>query len=102
MIFLTLLGFIGFDGRYVIEDAGASQIKTIVLDYSFERPCRLHLYFTKGYELYGIDVNVENTKGTLELKLDEARLIPTRRKPVRVPPTLEGTCRGAIDNLKIR
>ncbi len=99
---IALMGLINFDGKYVLRDVDVSKVRSIVVDYSFREPCRLHLYFTKGYELYGLDVRVEDVEGTLKLNLDRARFIPTRRKPVHVPPTLEGTCRGTIRGVNIR
>ncbi len=102
MILFALLGLIDFDGKYVLDNVKASEIRTITIDYAFQEPCHLHLYFTKGYEFYGIDVRMEDTKGTLKLDLNKARFIPTRRKPVHVPPTLEGTCRGTIGNIEVR
>ncbi len=101
MILFALLGLINFDGKYVLENVDASKARAITLTYSFEEPCDLHLYFTKGYEFYGLDIRIKDTKGTLKLDLDKAKFIPTRRKPVHVPPTLEGTCRGTIENLKV-
>ncbi len=102
MILLALMGLINFDGKYTLDNVKISEIRTITIDYSFEEPCKLHLYFTRGYEFYGIDVDVKDTRGTIEFNLQDAKFIPTRRKPVHIPPTLEGTCRGTIYDVNIR
>jgi len=102
MILFALMGLISFDGKYVLNDVDIEKAHVVSIDYSFEKPCTLNILYTKGYEFYHVRLDVKDTKGTIRLNLDKIKFTPTRRKPTYIPFTIEGTCSGTIDNIKVQ
>ncbi len=81
---------------YEIE--GKTQIE---IEYKVRNACNVYITFSKGYEIYKIETEIEG-EGKKILNLNSAKLIPTRRKPFKIPLTIEGECNGKISNVNFR
>ncbi|MDT7879919.1 MAG: hypothetical protein ACO2O6_04910 [Candidatus Hydrothermia bacterium] len=93
---LFLLAFLYQINDYELE--GKSQIE---LEYSVKNACEVYITFSKGYEIYKITTKIEG-EGSKILNLNSAKLIPTRRKPFKIPLTIEGNCDGRILNVNFK
>jgi len=81
---------------YEIE--GKTQIE---IEYKVKNACSIYITFSKGYEIYKIETEIKG-EGKKNLNLNSAKLIPTRRKPYKIPLTIEGDCEGKILNVNLK
>ena len=79
--------------NYEIE--GKTQIE---IEYQVNNACKIYITFSKGYEVYKLETEIKG-QGKKIINLSEAKIIPTRRKPYKMPLTIEGNCDGKISNV---
>ncbi len=99
---LLVMFFIPFDGEVALKNINIEKASAVRVEYSFQDTCTLHMRFMKGYDVYQVSRKITKNRGVVEFSLDEARLIPTRRKPVSIPPMLSGNCTGRVEKVEVR
>lgn len=82
--------------NYELE--GKTQIE---IDYKVKNACQIYITFSKGYEVYKIETEIKG-QGKKIINLSEAKIIPTRRKPYKIPLTINGNCDGEISNVNFK
>ncbi len=80
---------------YQVQNYDLSNKTKIEVEYEVNGKCNAVITFMKGYDIYRITAEFEG-KGFKLLDINSAKLIPTRRKPLPTPLTIEGDCSGKI------
>ncbi|MEO0144657.1 MAG: hypothetical protein ABIL49_02755 [candidate division WOR-3 bacterium] len=89
-----------FSLLYQAQIYDLSNKKQLQIEYEVQGICDISITFMKGYDIYKINTQIKD-KGLAILDLSKSKLIPTRRKPIPIPLTIEGECNGRILNVKI-
>ncbi len=80
---------------YQVQNYDLSNKSKIEVEYEVDGKCNAVITFMKGYDIYKINTEFDG-KGLKLLDVNSAKLVPTRRKPIPIPLTIEGDCIGKI------
>lgn len=86
---------------YELKDYDIEGKNQIEIEYKVRNACQIYITFSKGYEIYKIETEIKG-EGKKILNLNFAKLIPTRRKPYKIPLTIKGDCDGKISSVNFK